>query len=215
MEQQELQNRLIRATERATASPEKLSSTTCPSRCDTTCCSVSPYDGNPLGPDEQVFLKDVPSREPVPVTAEQAVGLLWRSGKVPEWIDINVEATSQQWTLLNLRCCGHFTTSDNLLYHKREGHPPFHVQGPRMPPGVRWDQKLEKFDLMWHRKMMEQERSSLYPDVIEHGSLGRLLHARLLDLGSSLKVRGFEEDGYSSLWAAAKEGGRWSKCRWL
>lgn len=166
------------------------------------------YDGNPLGPAERVFLKDMRTHESVPVEAEQVIAALWRNGEVPEWIDINVESADEQWTLLNLRCCGRFTTSDDLLYHQTEGHPPFHVHSPVLPPG-RWTSKSrERFDLLWRRKKMDQDMGSLYPDVTEHGSLGRLLNALVSANGCELKVRGYEQDGHSPWWANAKKGGR-------
>ena len=50
------------------------------------------YDGNPLRGDEEVFPDEsLPSGEyHGPWSAEQAVDFLWRSGKVPEWIDLTV-----------------------------------------------------------------------------------------------------------------------------
>src|SRR5687767_7538830 len=50
------------------------------------------YDGNPLVGDEEVFPADsLPEGQSHgPWSVAEAVGFLWRSGKVPEWIDVSV-----------------------------------------------------------------------------------------------------------------------------
>ncbi|XXY54867.1 hypothetical protein WME91_27425 [Sorangium sp. So ce269] len=53
--------------------------------------------------------------------------------------------------LLEVRVCGRFTAKAELLYHEREGWPPFHVLGPVLPP--RWDESTRaRFDIKWHLK---------------------------------------------------------------
>ena len=47
-----------------------------------------------------------------PWSFEEAVAFLWRSGKVPEWIDTAVEAEEAHRCIIGLRCCGRFTESE-------------------------------------------------------------------------------------------------------
>ncbi len=115
------------------------------------------FDGNPLKHDETLFPNDTrPGRQAIQFLNERdLVEFLWRDGKIPEWIDINVESEDGEKTYLTLVCCGRFTERDDLLYHKETGRPPFSVKSPCLPPkhghpGV-WTG--EKFDLNWMKKM--------------------------------------------------------------
>src|SRR4029079_19531467 len=49
-------------------------------------------------------------------------------------------------SLLQLMCCGRFTADEGLLYHAREGCPPFHVTGPVLPVGYEDGQKFSIYD---------------------------------------------------------------------
>ncbi|MCE9669946.1 hypothetical protein LY474_19285 [Myxococcus stipitatus] len=109
------------------------------------------YDGNPLHPDERVYPED-PTRFPPTqrsrLAREDVVELLWREGAAPEWINLTVKSEDGEHTLIELSCCGRFTANEHLLYHEQEGHPPFHVLGPSLPPS--YDQeKAERFSLYW------------------------------------------------------------------
>ena len=68
-----------------------------------------------------------------PWLAKEAVTYLWRDGKVPEWIDVAVEAVDHR-SLVALRCCGRFTSSEELLYHSPSGLPPLSIKSPALPP---------------------------------------------------------------------------------
>lgn len=94
------------------------------------------YDGNPLDPDERVFPNDSGIERSLALlrcSAEQVIELLWRDGLVPEWVNLSVCTTLPAATLIEVRCCGRFTANAELLYHQREGYPPFHVLGPDLP----------------------------------------------------------------------------------
>ncbi len=98
----------------------------------------SSYDGNARVGDEIVFPDDSSfhQAEKLRLCNEQrVVDALWRDGRVPEWIDVAVIGETGESTLLQLMCCGRFTADEGLLYHAREGRPPFHVTGPTLPVG--------------------------------------------------------------------------------
>jgi hypothetical protein len=101
------------------------------------------YDGNPLVGDETVF-PDEARRTLNDVSADQVVGALWREGRVPEWIDVSVVGETPAATRLQLLCCGRFTRS--MLYHEKEGRPPFHVTGPVFPVNHVEGRKFSLYD---------------------------------------------------------------------
>jgi hypothetical protein len=109
------------------------------------------FDGNPRVGDEAVFPEEsLPEGEyHGPLPAADAIEFLWRSGKVPEWIDVSVVAEDGLRTLVELRCCGRFTESEDLLYHRSGGVPPFSIKSPMLPP--RWEgvESSGRFDLYW------------------------------------------------------------------
>ncbi|MBL8851813.1 MAG: hypothetical protein JNG89_19215 [Planctomycetaceae bacterium] len=112
------------------------------------------YDGNPLVGDEVVFPDDSLDRDQChgPWTPARAVEFLWRSSRVPEWIDLAVQSEDGQHTHVALRCCGRFTASDELLYHHQSGIPPFSVKSPVLPPGWKSIEESGRFDLYWRQK---------------------------------------------------------------
>ena len=109
------------------------------------------YDGHPLEADEEIFpTESLPQKKYLgPLDLEQVVDHLWRSGKVPEWINVSLEACDVHKSYLQLLCCGRFTANEDLLYHQSAGRPPFQVLSPNLPP--RWEsvEKNGKFDLYW------------------------------------------------------------------
>ena len=109
------------------------------------------YDGNPRVGDEEVFPgESLPDGQSCgPWSAAEVVAFLWRSGKVPEWIDVSVRAEDGLRSLVELRCCGRFTASEELLYHRYEGIPPFSVKSPYLPPGWESVEASGRFDLYW------------------------------------------------------------------
>lgn len=136
------------------------------------------FDDNPLRADEETYPNDSqPDDQPILfTTAEAVVDYLWRNTKIPEWIDINVGGEDGEHTYLQLLCCGRFTATEELLYHRNGGVPPFSVKSPVLPPG--YDDSVEagaqKFDVNWtekaKREFQERQRA-------EDGLLRRLLHS--------------------------------------
>jgi hypothetical protein len=93
------------------------------------------YDGD-LNEHEVVFPDDVSKhgRRVGPINAEDVVSLLWRDGRVPEWIDIMVYEADEHATYFELSCCGRFTDQDRFLYYDWTDFAPFGVKGPAYPP---------------------------------------------------------------------------------
>ncbi|GAB2515305.1 hypothetical protein [Nocardia heshunensis] len=95
------------------------------------------FDGHPPAPQEARFPEDSSDERAVALRRcdfETAVGELWRDGRVPEWVNVTAIGTTGAATLIELVCCGRFTTDADRLYHRHEGTPPFHVLGPAQPP---------------------------------------------------------------------------------
>jgi hypothetical protein len=120
------------------------------------------YDDNPRVGDEVVFPDDsLPEgRSHGPWSAAEVVALLWRDGKVPEWIDAVVEAEDGTRSVIGLRCCGRFTAQEELLYHRYpNGVPPFSIKGPSFPIGWESVEVSGKFDLYWQEAVFGGRRS--------------------------------------------------------
>lgn len=97
----------------------------------------SSYDANPRVGDEVVYPEDSSYDKADAVKEcgeEQVVEVLWRDGRVPEWIDACVIGETGSTTVIQLMCCGRFTGNEQQLYHQMEGRPPFHMTGPTLPP---------------------------------------------------------------------------------
>jgi hypothetical protein len=96
----------------------------------------SSYDGNPLHADEIVFPEDSAPERARPLRscdADEVVATLYRSDRVPEWVNLNVVGVTPAVTLIEVLACGRFTANEGLLYHRQAGLPPFHVLGPTLP----------------------------------------------------------------------------------
>ena len=93
------------------------------------------YDGNELIDDEEIYPEDkIGESSPInPAEEQMVIDYLWRNGKVPEWINVQVDSCDEKNSYISLECCGRFTASENLLYHKNEGRPPFHSLSPSIP----------------------------------------------------------------------------------
>lgn len=108
----------------------------------------SSYDGNPLHTNERVYPEDgTPARaqELSNCSADEVVDCLWRSGAVPEWVNLSVAGCYSGTTLIEVLACGRYTANGKLLYHEQEGRPPFHVLGPALPVSYQDGEKFSVF----------------------------------------------------------------------
>lgn len=87
------------------------------------------------------------------------VALLWREGKIPEWINLTVTSADESCTYIELMYCSRFTDQDHRLYYQTSDTSPIVVCGPSIPPGWKAENPewqtgtYHKFDLYWlHRQ---------------------------------------------------------------
>lgn len=152
MDRNIFQNRLTEASERAVSWARHHVINPLPSSYLYLLFPNQSYDGNPPEADEEIFPEEsLPFRKYLgPLNFEQVIDYLWRNGKVPEWIDVSVQACDSHYSYLQLLCCGRFTALDEKLYHRLEGRQPFHVVSPNLPPNWESVEKSGRFDLYWH-----------------------------------------------------------------
>lgn len=110
------------------------------------------YDGNPLTSGEVIpeVMRARGGQSIGPLTHEEVVNLVWLDGLVPEWIDIIPWKAAATGLSFQLTCCGRFAEGEPLLYHAKEGYPPFHAPGVWIPPDWESVEKDGRFDLNWH-----------------------------------------------------------------
>jgi hypothetical protein len=75
---------------------------------------------------------------------KEIVSLLFRSGKIPVWIDINVKAIRKNFTIINLLCAGRYSDDKNEFYYEKRGTGPFSIKSPNLPHDF---QERTKFSL--------------------------------------------------------------------
>lgn len=73
------------------------------------------------------------TRETKRLSASEVVELLWRDGRVPQWIDVTVVSALGHVTLIELLACGRFIADVERLYYTHTDSPPFGVKGPSLP----------------------------------------------------------------------------------
>ena len=124
----------------------------------------SSYDGNPLVRDEVVFPNDSgyeKANEFKDCSEQQVLDLLWRNKRVPEWINLSVIDETGTATLVEVLSCGRFTADEGILYHIREGRPPFHVLGPSLPPEWKEGERfsIHRCSECWTRAELDRLRA--------------------------------------------------------
>ena len=73
---------------------------------------------------------------------KEVVELLYRQGKVPVWIDINVLKSSRKSTTFNLLCAGRYSDNKKEFYYNDNGSGPFGVKSPTFPPDYQEGKKF-------------------------------------------------------------------------
>jgi hypothetical protein len=117
------------------------------------------------------------------------VDYLWRAGKVPEWIDAAVEAQDAHCSLIGLRCCGRFTASEELLYHRPGGLAPFSIKSPVLPPGWENIEVSGRFDLYWRHTQTGARSWSPFGSAVSPNHSLQLTRRFLARLARSLRSR--------------------------
>ncbi len=105
-------------------------------------------DVNPLVGDEEIYPQDSLAKRTdfLEMNQNQVVNYFCRKGKVPEWIDMAVCATSKGRTILQLVCCGRFTGEIERMYYHKRGMGPFGIK-MQMPIFYDGGEPLPKFSL--------------------------------------------------------------------
>ena len=86
------------------------------------------FDKNLEG-DQQIFPADKINETSSinPASESTVIDYLWRNGKVPQWINVQVSSCDSDFSYVTLECCGRYSA---FLNHK-DG--PFRPLGPNIP----------------------------------------------------------------------------------
>lgn len=67
------------------------------------------------------------------ISENKVVDLLCRKGKVPVWIDINVECVFRNKTIFRLLCAGRYSDNVEEFYYQKGGTGSFGIKSPYFP----------------------------------------------------------------------------------
>lgn len=67
------------------------------------------------------------------LTDKQVLDLIYRSGKVPVWIDIAVSKSDRKTTTFKLLCAGRYSDNKDEYYYQSGGTGPFGIKSPNLP----------------------------------------------------------------------------------
>lgn len=76
------------------------------------------------------------------LNSDEAVRLLCRDFRVPQWIDICVAYSARKHSHLVLECCGRFHSNDDRLYYFERGTQPFGIKSPQLPKDCKEGRKF-------------------------------------------------------------------------
>ncbi|MCM8543566.1 MAG: hypothetical protein NE328_25075 [Lentisphaeraceae bacterium] len=79
----------------------------------------------------QAFLKS----QLVKLTPKEAAGILYKNEEIPVWVDLFVGYYDDNYTYIEVTFSEDYTNDESLLFHQKEGYPPFHAVGPTVPEG--------------------------------------------------------------------------------
>ncbi|MCM8527681.1 MAG: hypothetical protein NE327_14265, partial [Lentisphaeraceae bacterium] len=69
------------------------------------------------------------------LSPKEAAQILFKNEQVPVWVDLFVATYDENHTIIEVTFSEDYTDDESLLFHKREGYPPFHAVGPTVPEG--------------------------------------------------------------------------------
>ena len=69
------------------------------------------------------------------LSPKEAAKILFRNEQVPVWIDLFVGSYDENHTYIEVTFSEDYTADESLLFHQKEGFPPFHAVGPTVPEG--------------------------------------------------------------------------------
>ncbi|MDX2360859.1 MAG: hypothetical protein QNK23_08640 [Crocinitomicaceae bacterium] len=71
------------------------------------------------------------------LTDKEVVDLLYREGKIPIWININVLKSGTTETTLSLTCTGLYSDDESKYYYNEKHGGPFGIKSPVLPIGYK------------------------------------------------------------------------------
>ena len=69
----------------------------------------------------------------IETTVHAVSARLVRDHRCPQWIDISVEGIGDEFTQMELLCCGRYTADTTRLYYHDRGMGPFGIKSPVLP----------------------------------------------------------------------------------
>lgn len=149
MDKQEFQHRLIESTKKLIDFTSKLVKNSISNNVEYLIEPSSRLTSDHLNDDDLKRLRKINAVEGKYQYSEQVVNLLYDSGLVPLWIDMEVYKSSKKRTIVRLLCSRRFRNDSDLNY-KVSKFPPFSIK-VALPP---WAKKDVKFNINWrHNKI--------------------------------------------------------------
>jgi len=71
--------------------------------------------------------------ECIEATIHAVASRLLRDQRCPQWIDISVEGVGDDFTQMELLCCGRYTANSARMYYHDRGMGPFGIKSPVLP----------------------------------------------------------------------------------
>jgi hypothetical protein len=97
-----------------------------------------------LDQEELIFHNQILTYKGKYIGDKEVIDLLWRSNRVPLWINTSIWESSEAWTTIELLTSRRLRTESDLN-KVADQFPPFHIQVPFPPDTVNG----EKFDINW------------------------------------------------------------------
>ena len=82
-----------------------------------------------------------------PITKEEAIAIMYRDGKVPRWVNINLRTIDNGVALINCLVASDYFENDADLLYEDEGVAPFRVGFPPLPEPYKDGKKFSVNDL--------------------------------------------------------------------
>lgn len=89
------------------------------------------------------------------ISQNEVVDLLVRKNKVPVWIDIFVDSTTKDYTLIKLWCSGRFTDNSSDYYYNKNETACFGIKSPNLPIDYKEGDKFKLPKKSFFRKLFE------------------------------------------------------------
>lgn len=82
-----------------------------------------------------------------PITKDEAIAIIYKDGKVPRWVNINLRTIDNEVSLINCLVAPDYFENDADLLYEDESVPPFRVGFPPLPEAYEEGKKFSVKDL--------------------------------------------------------------------